>query len=250
MLADDRRPRPGDRHLRPVAPTSCAPGSRTWSEVDHTPLTLLFESFAFKFGVPLDADLVFDVRILPNPVLRPGAAPADRRDAAGRRNSSMRSRKPRELLDDIRDFVEKWLPSFKNDNRSYLTVAHRLHRRPAPFGVFCRASGGLFPGCRAGAEAPSRAGLKPYPPFVPTMSDTRLAAAVSPRYRAVPGRRAAAESVRGTLYRHGARLHEARCAVRRGAHQVGQGSRRRGRARTGWAALRISSNGTCRISAC
>ena len=41
---------------------------------DHSPLTLLFESFAFKYGVPLDADLVFDVRISSEPVLRPCAA--------------------------------------------------------------------------------------------------------------------------------------------------------------------------------
>jgi UPF0042 nucleotide-binding protein len=89
---------------------------------ERTPLTLLFESFAFKFGVPLDADLVFDVRVLPNPYydldLRPltgkDAPVADFLDAQADAVA---------LLNDIRQFIEKWLPAFKNDNRSYLTVA-------------------------------------------------------------------------------------------------------------------------------
>ena len=91
-------------------------------ELERAPLTLFFESFAFKLGVPLDADFVFDVRALPNPyydiTLRPLTgmdAPViaflDAQPAAG------------ELLEDIRAFIEKWLPSFKTDNRSYLTVA-------------------------------------------------------------------------------------------------------------------------------
>ncbi len=91
-------------------------------ELERAPLTLFFESFAFKLGVPLDADFVFDVRALPNPyydlTLRPMTgmdAPViaflDAQPAAG------------ELLNDIRVFIEKWLPSFKTDNRSYLTVA-------------------------------------------------------------------------------------------------------------------------------
>jgi UPF0042 nucleotide-binding protein len=89
---------------------------------EQAPLTLFFESFAFKVGVPLDADFVFDVRALPNPyydlALRPltgkdGPVIAflDAQPSAG------------ELLADIRNFIEKWLPLFKTDNRSYLTVA-------------------------------------------------------------------------------------------------------------------------------
>jgi RNase adapter protein RapZ len=91
-------------------------------ETEHTPLTLLFESFAFKFGVPLDADLVFDVRVLPNPYYDINLRPYTGRDApviAFLGNQAQAA----ELLADIRAFVEKWLPAFKNDNRSYLTVA-------------------------------------------------------------------------------------------------------------------------------
>ena len=91
-------------------------------DTEHTPLTLLFESFAFKFGVPLDADLVFDVRLLPNPYYDPALRFLTGRDEAVV-NFLDALPEARDLLGDIRIFVEKWLPAFKNDNRSYLTVA-------------------------------------------------------------------------------------------------------------------------------
>jgi RNase adapter protein RapZ len=91
-------------------------------EIGQTPLTLLFESFAFKLGVPLDADLVFDVRTLPNPFYDPALRPLNGRDAP---IVAFLDAQPdaAQLLNDIRGFVEKWLPAFKRDNRSYLTVA-------------------------------------------------------------------------------------------------------------------------------
>lgn len=89
---------------------------------ERAPLTLLFESFAFKFGVPLDADLVFDVRMLPNPYYDVNMRPLTGKDAPV---VEFLEAQPdaAELLKDIRAFIEKWLPSFKKDNRSYLTVA-------------------------------------------------------------------------------------------------------------------------------
>ncbi len=91
-------------------------------ESERTPLTLLFESFAFKFGVPLDADLVFDVRVLPNPYYDLSLRALTGKDAPV---AAFLDAQPEVavLRDDIRAFVEKWLPSFKSDNRSYLTVA-------------------------------------------------------------------------------------------------------------------------------
>ena len=99
---------------------------RAWikelAEVDHAPLTLFVVSFAFKVGVPLDADFVFDVRAIPNPYYDLALRPLTGRDAPviafldGQPSAA-------EMLEDIRAFVEKWLPSFKTDNRSYLTVA-------------------------------------------------------------------------------------------------------------------------------
>lgn len=91
-------------------------------ETDRAPLTLLFESFAFKFGVPLDADLVFDVRVLPNPHYDLKLRPFTGRDAPVIEFLDNQAHVA-ELLTDIRTFIEKWLPAFKNDNRSYLTVA-------------------------------------------------------------------------------------------------------------------------------
>jgi RNase adapter protein RapZ len=91
-------------------------------ETERTPLTLLFESFAFKFGVPLDADLVFDVRVLPNPFYDITLRPYTGRDEPVIAFLDAQAHVA-ELFTDIRNFVEKWLPAFKNDNRSYLTVA-------------------------------------------------------------------------------------------------------------------------------
>ncbi len=90
--------------------------------IERTPLTLLFESFAFKHGVPLDADFVFDVRVLPNPFYDLLLRPLNGRDAPV---IAFLDAQPSaiDMLGDIRSFIEKWLPSFKTDNRSYLTVA-------------------------------------------------------------------------------------------------------------------------------
>nr|WP_314547315.1 RNase adapter RapZ [uncultured Massilia sp.] len=99
---------------------------RAWvkelAEVEYAPLTLFFESFAFKHGVPLDADFVFDVRAVPNPYYDLTLRPLNGKDAPV---IAFLEAQPQaiELLSDIRAFIAKWLPSFKKDNRSYLTVA-------------------------------------------------------------------------------------------------------------------------------
>jgi UPF0042 nucleotide-binding protein len=85
-------------------------------------LTLLFESFGFKYGVPLDADLVFDVRCLPNPHYRPELKPLTGRDAPVRAFLEAQAEVLR-MREDIRRFVADWLPAYIRDNRSYLTVA-------------------------------------------------------------------------------------------------------------------------------
>ena len=85
-------------------------------------LTLVFESFAFKHGVPLDADYVFDVRVLPNPYYERELRPLTGRDAPV---AAFLDAQPdaREMLLQIRTFLESWLPAFRQDQRSYLTVA-------------------------------------------------------------------------------------------------------------------------------
>jgi UPF0042 nucleotide-binding protein len=85
-------------------------------------LTLVFESFAFKHGVPLDADYVFDVRMLPNPHYIRELRPLSGRDAAV---AAYLVAQPEvgEMLDQIEAFLRRWLGAFEDDQRSYLTVA-------------------------------------------------------------------------------------------------------------------------------
>ncbi len=90
--------------------------------LSDTGLVLLFQSFGFKHGIPLDADFVFDVRCLPNPHYDPQL-----RDFTGRDANVMafleENGDVRDMKLHIRDFLERWLPCFVRDNRSYLTVA-------------------------------------------------------------------------------------------------------------------------------
>ena len=90
--------------------------------VDVHGLTLLFESFGFKHGLPLDADLVFDVRCLPNPHYDPLLRPLTGRDAEV---IAFLESQPEvlKMFADIRCFLDDWLPAYIRDNRSYLTVA-------------------------------------------------------------------------------------------------------------------------------
>ena len=90
--------------------------------LDRARLTLLFQSFGFKHGIPLDADLVFDVRCLPNPHYDPKLQPLTGRDAAVIEFLDSAT-SAQDMFGDIRNFVERWLPSFIADNRSYLTVS-------------------------------------------------------------------------------------------------------------------------------
>jgi len=89
---------------------------------EHAGLTLLFTSFGFKHGIPLDADFVFDVRCLPNPHYDPNLRDLTGKDEQIRAYLEVHD-SVQEMLSDIRAFVEKWLPSFIMDNRGYLTVA-------------------------------------------------------------------------------------------------------------------------------
>jgi UPF0042 nucleotide-binding protein len=89
---------------------------------DRPALVLTFESFAYKRGVPRDADLVFDVRCLPNPYYDSALRPLTGLDApVARYLESFES--VRQMVDDIAAFLSKWLPRYTEDTRSYLTVA-------------------------------------------------------------------------------------------------------------------------------
>lgn len=91
-------------------------------QLDRAQLTLLFESFGFKHGIPLDADFVFDVRCLPNPYYDPRLQSLTGRDAPVIEFLES-TPATQEMFADISRFVERWLPNFIADNRSYLTIA-------------------------------------------------------------------------------------------------------------------------------
>jgi len=85
-------------------------------------LTLLFESFAFRDGIPLDADWVIDARMLPNPHYEPALRPLTGRDAAvaGYLDAQPAARN---LIDDVQAFLARWLPEIEREQRNYVTVA-------------------------------------------------------------------------------------------------------------------------------
>ena len=85
-------------------------------------LTLVFESFAFKRGVPLDADYVFDVRMLPNPHYESGLRHLTGRDQGVA--SYLRSHSEvDDMFNHIEKFISHWLQALVRDHRSYVTVA-------------------------------------------------------------------------------------------------------------------------------
>lgn len=85
-------------------------------------LTILLQSFGFKYGVPNDSDYVFDVRCLPNPYWEKNL-----RELSGKDPDVIEYLQSydevKEMIDSIESFIEKWLPLFARDNRSYLSVS-------------------------------------------------------------------------------------------------------------------------------
>ena len=92
--------------------------------VDAKParLTLILETFAFKRGVPLDADLMFDARCLPNPFYDKTLRPYSGCDAPIQDFFKLHP-SAADLTTDIEQFIRKWLPRYLGEQRSYLTVA-------------------------------------------------------------------------------------------------------------------------------
>lgn len=84
--------------------------------------SILFESFAFKYGVPTDADFVFDVRCLPNPYWN-----IELRGCNGNESPIIKffeqEKEVSQMLSDISVFLTCWLPKFQETNRSYVTIA-------------------------------------------------------------------------------------------------------------------------------
>ncbi|HEY6821933.1 MAG TPA: RNase adapter RapZ [Burkholderiales bacterium] len=85
-------------------------------------LTLLFESFAYRDGIPLDADWVLDCRMLPNPHYDPQLRPFTGRDPQVA-DYLARDQSVTRWLDEVRAMLSHWLPEIVRENRSYVTVA-------------------------------------------------------------------------------------------------------------------------------
>ncbi|SMF96186.1 UPF0042 nucleotide-binding protein [Methylomagnum ishizawai] len=85
-------------------------------------MSLYFLSFGYKNGMPLDADFVFDLRCLPNPHWEPALRAKTGKDAEVVEFLE-RIDDVRQYLEDVAHFLERWIPRFKAENRSYLTVA-------------------------------------------------------------------------------------------------------------------------------
>ncbi len=83
--------------------------------------SLLFESFAYRHGLPVDADFVFDARCLPNPHWEARLRPLSGKDAPVREWLEARPEVSR-FLDQVRAFLDEWIPRFEADNRSYVTI--------------------------------------------------------------------------------------------------------------------------------
>lgn len=85
-------------------------------------LSIQFISFGYKHGIPKDADFVFDSRCLPNPYWNKSLRSLTGKDMAVIKFLS-RQKMTNEMIDQIRDFLDCWIPRFEAENRSYLTVA-------------------------------------------------------------------------------------------------------------------------------
>ena len=83
---------------------------------------LMFQSFAYRHGVPDDADFVFDARALPNPYWQPALRELTGRDEGVASFLDSQEEVAR-FLEDIRAFLERWLPSLVRSHRSYITIA-------------------------------------------------------------------------------------------------------------------------------
>jgi len=85
-------------------------------------MSVLFQSFGYKHGIPSDADFVFDVRCLPNPHWEPALRPLTGKDEAV---GAYLTSHPRvgQMLEQLQQFLEFWIPCFEEDNRSYMTIA-------------------------------------------------------------------------------------------------------------------------------
>jgi UPF0042 nucleotide-binding protein len=110
-------------------------------------LSLLFESFAYRRGVPADADFVFDTRVLPNPHWNAELRPLSGRDLLVREHLDAQP-EVNQYARQVEEFLDTWLPRLRSDTRSYVTVAfgctggrHRSVYLAERLAAYCRDHG-------------------------------------------------------------------------------------------------------------
>ena len=93
-----------------------------WLNIERQGLLVILESFGFKYGVPNNADFMFDMRSLPNPYYDPELRPFNGMDAP---IQDYLDQQPlvQEMIDDIDRFISHWLPRLQKESRSYVTIA-------------------------------------------------------------------------------------------------------------------------------
>jgi len=89
---------------------------------NKTGMAILFQSFGFKHGIPIDADIVYDIRCLPNPHWIASLRPKTGQDTEVVEFLEQQD-SVKQMFTDIRGFLETWLPQFASSNRSYITIA-------------------------------------------------------------------------------------------------------------------------------
>lgn len=89
---------------------------------NNSKLSLLFQSFGFKYGLPSDTSFVFDVRCLPNPHWETQLRPLTGKDTAVQEYLGQQ-KEVAEMINSISDFIQTWLPKFEAENRRYMTVS-------------------------------------------------------------------------------------------------------------------------------
>lgn len=105
-----------------IRPTQLQSYVKAFIDAPGDQLTLVFESFSFKRGLPIDADFVFDVRMLPNPHYEPELRALTGKDPAVIDYLEQQPEVQR-MLEQIHTFLDNWLDALTQNHRSYVTVA-------------------------------------------------------------------------------------------------------------------------------
>lgn len=122
---------------------------RVSNNTQSSGLSILFQSFGFKHGVPGDSDFIFDVRCLPNPHWQPDLRPLTGRDEAVQ-NFLQQQPMAEEMLQSICSFMERWIPQYEAEKRRYMTISIGCNGGQHRSVYLCERLAGYFKNKHAG----------------------------------------------------------------------------------------------------